>query len=123
MNDCIYILRISAGVIDHGSSKLFYLDLGECGKGGNLGCSVILNTLIRHVQTHGFLPPKLYVQSDNTTSDYKNCVTLWFLGYLVSRGIFEEVSLFYLLYISISTDTTALLMLLPHIRFIVQLCG
>lgn len=89
------VIFMPAGVIDHGCSKLFYLDLAECGKGANLGCSVILNTLIYHVQAHGFLPPKLYVQSDNTTADYKNCVTLWFLGYLVSRGIFEEVSVTY----------------------------
>lgn len=80
------------GVVDHGVSKMFYLDFLEFEKGANLGASVILHALMQHVQLKGYLPPKLYVQSDNTSADYKNNATLLFLGYLVSRGIFEEVT-------------------------------
>lgn len=79
------------GVIDHGCSKLFYIDLAEYGKGANLGCSAILMAIMQHAQTVGFLPPILYIQSDNTSADYKNSVTFDVLGYLVSRGVFEEV--------------------------------
>lgn len=80
------------GVIDHGTSKNFYVDLAEYGKGANLGCSVILMSIIQHVQTLGYLPPRLNLQSDNTAADYKNSVTFQTLGYLVSRGVFDEVS-------------------------------
>lgn len=79
------------GVIDHGCVKLFYIDFTEFGKGANLGCSVLLLTLVQHAQIRGYLPPKLTLQSDNTAADFKNGVTFQFLGYLVSRGVFQEV--------------------------------
>lgn len=83
------------GVIDHGLAKNFFIDFTECGKGANLGCSVILCSLVQHVQARGYLPPKLTLQSDNTSADFKNTVTLDFLGYLVDRGVFEEVNYFF----------------------------
>lgn len=79
------------GVIDYGCAKLFYIDMAEYGKGANLGCSAILMAIVQHVQIIGFLPPRLNIQSDNTSADYKNSVTFYTLGYLVSRGVFEEV--------------------------------
>lgn len=80
-----------SGVIDHGSSKLFFVDLAECGKGANLACSVILNALAMHARKHGYLPPRMYLQTDNTSADFKNSTVFRFLGYLVSRAVFEEV--------------------------------
>lgn len=71
--------------------KLFYVDFTEFGKGANLGCSALLQALIQHAQIRGYLPPKMTLQSDNTAADYKNGYTFAFLGYLVSRGVFEEV--------------------------------
>lgn len=84
-------MAFNLGVIDHGSAKLFCVDLAEFGKGANLGCSVLLMSIVQHVQIVGFLPPRLNLQSDNTSADYKNSVTFSTLGYLVSRGVFDEV--------------------------------
>lgn len=90
--------HLFSGAIDHGTCKHFFLDFLEYGKGANLGCSAMLHTLIQHVQMHGSLPPKLVLQADNTTSDYKNHATIYFLAYLVSRGVFEEVNHFCLVF-------------------------
>lgn len=81
-----------AGVIDHGSCKIFYVDLAECGKGANLACSAILSAIANHARMHGFLPPKMYLQTDNKSADFKNSTVFRLLGYLVSREVFEEVS-------------------------------
>lgn len=72
---------------------MFYVDFVEFGKGANLGCSVILQSLLQHAQLRGYLPRRLRVQCDNTSADYKNSTTLRCLGYFVSRGVFDEVNL------------------------------
>lgn len=51
-------------------------------------------SLIQHAQLRGFLPRRLMVQCDNTSADYKNTNTLRTLGYFVSRGVFDEVTVF-----------------------------
>lgn len=78
------------GVMIHGFQPRAFIHDSRIGTGPNLICECIWRT-IRDVEVDK-LPPKLYIQLDNTASDNKNHHVLEFCSFLVENGYFKEVS-------------------------------
>jgi hypothetical protein len=77
------------GVLIHGYSPVVYVHDSTVPTGPNMLCEV----LWRAIQSLPVdkLPPLLYIQLDNTTSDNKNHWVLEFISMLVQQRIFKEV--------------------------------
>ena len=58
--------------------------------------TVLLLSLMRHVELGRPLGARLHLQLDNTTAENKNKTLLGTVGLLVAWGVFEEVVVFFL---------------------------
>lgn len=66
------------------------------GGGPNLVCTVLLLSLLKHVEVGRPLGRKLHLQLDNTTSENKNNTVIGFVALLVAWGVFHEASIFFM---------------------------
>ena len=66
-------------------------------KDGNFVPNVLLRVLDIYKEEHGYLPPVLYMQLDNTCRENKNKFVFSFLAYLVTMGVFKKIKVNFLL--------------------------
>jgi len=77
------------GVLVHGHQPRVFIHDGRVPTGPNLALECLWRT-INELEVDK-LPPRLYLQLDNTSSDNKNHHTLEFCSFLVENGYFKEV--------------------------------
>lgn len=71
-----------------------YLARDGLGSGANLSCTVLYLTLLAMVAAGRQFGSCFTVLLDNTSADNKNNAMIFFLGWLVAMGIFEETTTF-----------------------------
>jgi hypothetical protein len=78
------------GAIVHGFASFAYTHLDHVKSGANATIDVLTRVLQAYKDERGKLPPKLYLQLDNTAKQCKNMYLMAFLALLVEHGVFEE---------------------------------
>jgi hypothetical protein len=79
------------GVIAHGRGSFLFTVPSHAAQGHNVTMQSIWRTIILIKQREGRLPPKLYVQLDNTTKQCKGKYIMAFLALLVHHNVFKEI--------------------------------
>ena len=78
------------GAIVHGFGAFAFTHLDHVKSGANATMDVLVRVLQIYKDERGQLPPKLYLQLDNTVKQCKNKFLMSFLAMLVEHGVFEE---------------------------------
>ena len=88
------------GAICHGWNTTIYVTDERCSHGSNLFLEILIRSIdlvYKQAQRTGRpMPSHLWVQSDNTPSQAKNCPTALLLCWLVARCCFKSVSMMFL---------------------------
>jgi hypothetical protein len=85
------------GVLAHGYGFYGGWCLPRYEGGSNLVCTVLLRVIqIIKAQRQGTLPPVLLIQADNCGRENKNQYMIAFLGWLLLKGYFKEIRMFFL---------------------------
>ncbi|KAL3894263.1 MAG: hypothetical protein SGPRY_013857, partial [Prymnesium sp.] len=84
------------GVLDAGVGMMAFVARIALGGGANLVATVLILTLVKHVEIGRPLGAKLHLQLDNTTAENKNKTLLGTVALLVAWQVFEEATIFYL---------------------------
>ena len=79
------------GAISHGRKAYIYSVLDTVKLGSNATIEVLHRVLLDTLATEAQLPPKLFLQLDNTVRQCKNRYVMGYLAYLVHLGVFEEI--------------------------------
>lgn len=82
------------GVMVAGWGELAFVARDGLGSGANLSCTVLYVTFLAMVAAGRTLGSSFNVLLDNTSADNKNNAVIFFLGWLVAIGAFEEASAF-----------------------------
>lgn len=84
------------GVLDAGVGMLVFCARVALGGGANMVATVLLLTLMLHVELGRTLGVKLHLQVDNTVAENKNKTIIGVAALLVAWKVFHEVTIFYL---------------------------
>jgi hypothetical protein len=79
------------GVLVHGIGVYAYTVVPNCKQGVNATCESIQRTLVKMIHSGIKLPPKLYLQLDNTAKQCKSRFLFAYLGLLVRYGVFQKI--------------------------------
>ena len=79
------------GVLVHGVRAFAYTVVPTCRQGVNVSIEAIHRTLVKLVRSGHKLPPKLYLQLDNTSKQCKSRFLFLYLGLLVHYGTFDKI--------------------------------
>ena len=79
------------GVLVHGIGAYTYTVVPSCKQGVNVTCETIQSTLVKLVKSGHKLPPKMYLQLDNTSKQCKSRYLFSYLGLLVQYGVFDRI--------------------------------
>ena len=77
------------GVIAHGRGSFLYTCPSHAAQGHNVTIQALWRTILHLKEAEGTLPPKLYLQLDNTTKQCKGKYIHAFLALLVHFGVFK----------------------------------
>ena len=84
------------GVLAAGKYFQGYVTYPHYAGGGSLMATVLMQTLLKHHEKYGFLPPVLFLQLDNCGRDNKNHTIQGLIGYLLQKRIFLRIYVNYL---------------------------
>lgn len=85
------------GCIAHGRKSYVYTILDSVKQGSNATLEVLHRVINdTYVNEGGKLPPKLYLQLDNTVKQCKNKYVLGYCAWLVHFGVFQEITISFL---------------------------
>ena len=79
------------GAIVHGRGTYAFTYLKNCKGGTNATIETLHRVLLDIRNKEGRLPPKLYLQLDNTTRQCKSRFMIGFLAWLVQNNVFDKV--------------------------------
>jgi hypothetical protein len=79
------------GAIAHGHGTYCYLYDDNCEQGNNVTIDTLHRVLVDLIKNNGSLPPKLYLQLDNTSKQCKGQWLFYYLAALVDHGVFEKI--------------------------------
>jgi len=79
------------GVISHGRGSKCFLVPGHFKQGTNVVLDVFIRTLMSMKANGENIPPRIYLQLDNTAKQNKNKYLMGMLGYLVHIGVTEKI--------------------------------
>jgi hypothetical protein len=79
------------GAIAHGHGTYCYLYDDNCEQGNNVTIDTLHRVLVHLIKKNGSLPPKLYLQLDNTSKQCKGQWLFYYLAALVDHGVFEKI--------------------------------
>lgn len=89
---------------DHGKKAYVFIDLLQWPHDSNLTISTLNRVLLSHIESHGRLPPVLYLQMDNTSRENKNRYVIGYCAFLVEAQIFQKVLNIYTWFLSLCTN-------------------
>lgn len=88
------------GVMAHGHGSFIYTCQFNVHHGTNLNIEVINRTLLKleekYMEQNQQLPPRLFIQLDNTCKENRNKILFSYFDMLIRRGIFREIYISFL---------------------------